>query len=165
MTENMNEPVKPRKRRRLSRRDFLIVLGVGAAGFYAGVRLGTPYLRLRLVDFLEESGGPPTDVEAPPDAWFEILPDNIVNLYLPKSEMGQGVHTSLAQIAAEELEISVDQMQVFHAPTSRLVDPVGTSASNTISSLYIPLSEVAAILRVRIPRASWLPSQNEAFRL
>ena len=80
----MNEPVKPRKRRRLSRRDFLIVLGVGAAGFYAGVRLGTPYLRLRLVDFLEESGGPPSNIDWPPDAWFEILIDNTVNLYLPK---------------------------------------------------------------------------------
>jgi hypothetical protein len=92
MTENMNEPTESRKRRRLSRRDFLIVLGVGAAGLYAGVKLGTPYLRLRLVDFLEESGGPPSNIDAPPDAWFEILIDNTVNLYLPKSEMGQGVH-------------------------------------------------------------------------
>lgn len=147
MVEDQNEANQPQKRKRLSRRDFLIVLGVGAAGLYAGVRLGTPYLRLRLVDWLEASGGPPSNIEAAPDAWFEILPENIVNLYLPKSEMGQGVHTGLAQIAAEELEISLDQMQVFHAPTSRLVDPVGTSASNTISSLYTPLSEVAAILR------------------
>ena len=147
MAENKNLPSEPQKRRRLSRRGFLIVLGVGAAGLYAGVKLGTPYLRLRLVDFLEESGGPPSNIDAPPDAWFEILINNTVNLYLPKSEMGQGVHTGLAQIAAEELEIEMDQMQVFHAPTTRLVDPVGTSASNTISSLFIPLLEVAATLR------------------
>ncbi|UCD42103.1 MAG: xanthine dehydrogenase family protein molybdopterin-binding subunit, partial [Chloroflexota bacterium] len=91
--------------------------------------------------------GPPSNIDAPPDAWFEILIDNTVNLYLPKSEMGQGVHTGLAQIAAEELEIELDQMQVFHAPTNRLVDPVGTSASNTISSLFTPILEVAATLR------------------
>lgn len=147
MKENLHEPAESRKNRRLNRRDFLIVLGVGAAGLIAGVRLGTPYLRLRLVDFLEESGGPPSNIDAPPDAWFEILIDNTVNLYLPKSEMGQGVHTGLAQIAAEELEIELDQMQVFHAPTTRLVDPVGTSASNTISSLFTPILEVAATLR------------------
>lgn len=147
ITEDQNELIQPSKHKRLSRRDFLIVLGVGAAGFYAGIRLGTPYLRLRLVDWLEQSGGPPSNIDAPPDAWFEIQPENMVNLYLPKSEMGQGVHTSLAQIAAEELEIGLEQMKVFHAPTSRLVDPVGTSASNTISSLYTPLREVAATLR------------------
>jgi isoquinoline 1-oxidoreductase beta subunit len=143
----MNEATHPKKRKRLSRREFLIVLGVGAAGLYAGVKLGTPPLRLRLAEFLEESGGPPTDVDAPPDAWFVIRQDNIVELHLPKSEMGQGVHTSLAQIAAEELEIHLNQIEVLHASTDRLVDPVATSASTTVSGLYTPLLEVAATLR------------------
>ena len=84
----MNESTEPQKRKRLSRRGFLIILGVGAAGLYAGVKLGVPVLRLRLAEWLEESGGPPTNFDAPPDAWFEILPDNTVKLYLPKSEMG-----------------------------------------------------------------------------
>lgn len=163
MAADQNNANQPPKRRSLSRRDFLIVLGVGAAGLYAGVRLGTPFVRLRLVDWLESSGGPPSNIDAPPDAWFEILPENIVNLYLPKSEMGQGVHTGLAQIAAEELEIGLDQMQVFHAPTSRLVDPVATSASNTISGLYTPLSEVAATLRelLRLEAARQLDTDPE----
>ena len=143
----MSEPTHPQKRRRLSRRDFLIMLGVGAAGLYVGVKLGAPPLRLRLAEWLEEAGGPPVDIEAPPDVWFDILPDNTVNLYLPKSEMGQGVHTGLAQIIGEELEIGLDQIQVHHASTDRLVDPVGTSASTTISGLYVPLLEVAATLR------------------
>lgn len=143
----MSEPTHPPKRKRLSRRNFLIMLGLGTAGFYAGVKLGTPLIRLRLAEWLEESGGPPSDIEAPPDAWFEILADNTVNLYLPKSEMGQGVHTGLAQIAAEELEIKLEQIQVLHAATDRLVDPVATSASTTISGLYTPLLEVAATLR------------------
>lgn len=167
MAENQNETNQTPQRKRISRRDFLIVLGVGAAGLYAGVKLGTPYLRLRLVDWLEESGGPPSNIDALPDAWFEILPDNTVKLYLPKTEMGQGIHTGLAQIAAEELEIDLDQMQVLHAPTSRLVDPVGTSASNTISGLYIPLSEVAATLRelLRAEAAKQLNTQADNLEL
>ena len=143
----MSKPIRPQKQKRLSRRDFLILLGMGTAGLYIGVRLGTPAMRLRLAEFLEESGGPPSDIEAPPDAWFEILPDNTVNLHLPKSEMGQGIHTGLAQIAAEELEIELSKIRVFHAATNRLVDPVGTSASNSISSLFTPLLEVSATLR------------------
>lgn len=105
---------------------------MGAAGLYTGDKLGTPYLRLHLVNFLAESAGPPSNIDAPPAAWFEILIDNTVNSYLPKSEMGQGVHTGLAQIAAEELEVELGQMQGYHAPTTRLADPVGNSASNSI---------------------------------
>jgi isoquinoline 1-oxidoreductase beta subunit len=163
----MNEHANLPKRKRLSRRNFLIMLGVGAAGLYAGIRLGTPLLRLRLAEFLDESGGPPTDIDAPPDAWFEILPDNTVNLYLPKSEMGQGVHTGLAQIAAEELEIGLEQIQVQHAATDRLADPVATSASNTISGLYTPLLEVAATLRelLRAEAAMQLNTQPENLTL
>lgn len=163
----MSEATHPKKRKRLSRRDFLIVLGLSAAGIYAGVKLGAPPIRLRLAEFIEESGGPPSDIEAPPDAWFEILPDNTVNLYLPKSEMGQGVHTSLAQIAAEELEIGLDQIQVRHAATDRLADPVATSASTTVSGLYTPLLEVAATLRelLRLEAARQLNAQPEELTL
>ena len=56
----MSEQTPPKKQKRLSRREFLIVLGVGVAGLYAGVKLGSPPLRLRLAEWLEESGGPPT---------------------------------------------------------------------------------------------------------
>ena len=163
----MSEQTHPPKRKRLSRRNFLIMLGVGAAGLYAGVKLGTPPLRLRLAEFLEESGGPPSDIEAPPDAWFEILLDNTVYLYLPKSEMGQGVHTGLAQIAAEELEIGLEQIEVLHAATDRLADPVATSASTTISSLYVPLLEVAATLRelMRAEAARQLNAQPDDLNL
>jgi isoquinoline 1-oxidoreductase beta subunit len=163
----VSEQTPPKKQKRLSRREFLIVLGVGVAGLYAGVKLGSAPLRLRLAEWLEESGGPPTGIDAPPDAWFEILPDNTVNLYLPKSEMGQGVHTALAQIAAEELEIGLEQMQVIHAATDRLVDPVATSASNSISGLYTPLLEVAATLRelLRAEAARQLNAQPEDLNL
>ena len=71
----------------------------------------------------------------------------MANLHLPNLEMGQGIHTGLAQIAAEELEIELSKICVFHAATNRLVDPVGTSASNSISSLFTPLLEVSATLR------------------
>jgi hypothetical protein len=67
----------------------LIVLGVGETGLYARIKLVRPPLRLKLGEFLEESGGPATDIEVPPDAWFEIRQNNIVELYLPKSEISQ----------------------------------------------------------------------------
>ncbi|MDX1437029.1 MAG: molybdopterin cofactor-binding domain-containing protein, partial [Anaerolineales bacterium] len=125
------------------------VLGTtSAAGLYLGVRFGVPRIRLEAAQALDASGGPPSQIDAAPDAWFEIAPDNQVTLFLPKAEMGQGVHTALGQIAVEELEVSWDHLEVRHASTGRGVDdPVGTFGSNTVSSLYNPLREAAATLR------------------
>ena len=76
------------------------------------------------------------------------MPDNAVKLFIPKSEMGQGVHTALAQIAAEELEIEWQQLEVVQAGTGQgLDDGFGTGASNSVSTLYQPLREAAATLR------------------
>jgi isoquinoline 1-oxidoreductase subunit beta len=130
---DMSEPTKPdKKQRRITRRQFLIVAGASGAAALVGLRvLGLPYARLQIANYLESSGGPPIGVKAVPTAWFEILPDNTVRLFLPKVEMGQGVHTALAQAAADELEAAWENLEVLSAATGQgLDDPVGTSASN-----------------------------------
>ena len=67
-----------------------------------------------------------------PTLWFEVTADNVVTLYSPKVEMGQGVFTGLAQIAADELEVDIAQLRVAHAPTaSGNVDPGGTGGSTS----------------------------------
>ena len=146
----MSEPTSVEtKKKRITRRQFLIGAGVGgAAAVVALGAVGVPYARLQVAEFLDSSGGPPIGVDAPALAWFEITPDNRVRLFLPKVEMGQGVHTALAQIAADELEIAWEQLDVVHAATGRgLDDPVGTSASNSVSSLYPILRQAGADMR------------------
>ncbi len=137
-----------RKKRRLSRREFLIAAGAAGAGLVVAIRLGIPPVRVRLAEFLEASAGPPGSIEAEATAWFEIDPGGRVRIYIPKTEMGQGVHTSLAQIAAEELEIDWSQVEVVQAGTGQgLDDPIGTGASNSVSSLWQPLREAGAVMR------------------
>lgn len=80
--------------------------------------------------------------------WFEITADNDIIFHSPKVEMGQGVFTGLAQIAAEELEVDIDKVNIVHASTSgRPIDPRSTGGSDTISGLYTPLRQLAANLR------------------
>ncbi|HEU4324693.1 MAG TPA: molybdopterin cofactor-binding domain-containing protein [Roseiflexaceae bacterium] len=137
------------RRWRLSRRGFLIGLGVTGAGLALGVTVGLPAVRLRIAETLYESdGGGFGAVEAPPTAWFEISPDNRVRIYIPKVEMGQGVHTALAQIAADELEADWDLVDVHQATTTvGPYDSGGTSGSTSVASLFLPLRKVAATMR------------------
>ena len=147
---DVSEPAEPdKKQRRITRRQFLIVAGASGAAALVGLRvLGLPYARLQIADYLDSSGGPPIGIKAAPTAWFEILPDNRVRLFLPKVEMGQGVHTALAQAAADELEVAWENLEVLSAATGQgLDDPIGTSASNSVSSLYLILRQAGATVR------------------
>lgn len=136
-----------KRRWRISRRGFLIGLGATGLGLALGVRVATPMVRLQIAEMFDGEvsfGG----VEAPPTTWFEISPENKVTLYVPKVEMGQGVHTALAQIAAEDLEVSWEQLEVVQAATGQgLDDPSGTGGSTSVSALYLPLREAGATLR------------------
>jgi isoquinoline 1-oxidoreductase beta subunit len=49
------------------------------------------------------------------NGWIKILPDNTVVLAMPRSEMGQGVHTALPQLAAEELDVPLSRVRIEQA--------------------------------------------------
>ncbi len=134
-------------KRKLSRREFLIAVGVAGGGLLLGTKAGLPFARLKIAEVFE-SGAAPGGLEAEATAWFQITPENIVKIFIPKAEMGQGVHTALAQIAAEELEIDWQQLEVLQAGTGQgLDDSFGTGASNSVSTMYQPIREAAATLR------------------
>lgn len=142
-----------KRRWRISRRQFLLGLASGAGVLAVGAFLGrdTIIREVRLIAnqaFL--TGDAPSD--PPPDnptIWFEIDADNIAHIYVPKMEMGQGVHTSLAQIAADELELDWERVVVHQPDTTRGFSPalMFTFGSTSITSLYQPIREVAATMR------------------
>ncbi|MCB8943724.1 MAG: xanthine dehydrogenase family protein molybdopterin-binding subunit [Ardenticatenaceae bacterium] len=142
------------KKWRISRRGFLIGAGVTGAALVVGIQVGKAPARLALARLLSQ-GGQPTGSPDDPTAWFEITADNTITLYAPKAEMGQGIHTALAQIAAEELEVDWQQIRVVHAPTGHGVDAAsGTGGSNSVSGLYTPLREAAATVREMLKTAA-----------
>ena len=118
-----------------------------------GVLLGTGYLtrsqwRRSLAGYANSAESPYLGNTKTPVIWFEVTADNQVILHSPKVEMGQGSFTGLAQIAADELEVDFNQMQVVHAASaSGNLDTFGTGGSTTISGLWQPLRELAATMR------------------
>ncbi len=84
-----------------------------------------------------------------PGPWLQITPDNQVTVLLCKSEMGQGVHTAIPMIVADELEADWNQVKTEMAPvTEEYQDPVmkshSTYGSTTIRHLYEPLRKLGA---------------------
>ena len=53
------------------------------------------------------------------NVWLKIAPDNTITAIIPHAEMGQGVHTSLAMMLAEELDAEVAKYTDYYknAPT------------------------------------------------
>ena len=135
------------KKKGLTRRKFLVRSSVGLGVLVGAGYLAMPTIRRYMAEFANSAELEYSN-DAPPNLWFEITSDNQVVLYSPKVEMGQGTFTGLAQLAADELEVRIDQIQVVHAPTaSGVVDPMSTGGSLSISGLWMPLRELAATMR------------------
>ena len=71
------------------------------------------------------------DYPADPNAYLRIDENGRVTLFSGKIEMGQGVHTSLAQMAAEELGVSVDAITMVMGDTDLCPWDGGTHGSQS----------------------------------
>ncbi len=139
-------------KKKLSRRAFLVRGGLGTVGVLAvGTYLFRNPIRREIAGMVNTADAPYQGNTETPIIWFEITKDNNVVLHSPKVEMGQGTFTGLAQIAADELGVAMEQMQVVHADSaSGNIDAFATGGSTSISSLWMPLRELAATMRVMI---------------
>ena len=57
----------------------------------------------------------PTEGNVALNGWIKITAAGDVVLAMPRSEMGQGVHTSLAMLAAEELDVPLERVRLEQA--------------------------------------------------
>jgi CO/xanthine dehydrogenase Mo-binding subunit len=67
------------------------------------------------------------------DTWLAIHKDNTATLYLGFVELGQGTTTALPQVAAEELDMDLDQIRVAPAETNVTPNQGGTYSSASIA--------------------------------
>ena len=96
-----------------TRRAF-ITAGVAAGGvvvFGVAIRRGDRSDKVR--------GLVAADGEALFDVWLKIAPDNTITAIIPHADMGQGVHTALAMMLADELDAEWSSMRFQEAPAHR----------------------------------------------
>ncbi len=81
------------------------------------------------------------------DTWLRIGADGTVTVYTGKVELGQGIKTALARIAAEELDVSLARVQVRTADTADGPNELYTVGSNSLEESGTALRLAAAEAR------------------
>ncbi|OBF59302.1 hypothetical protein A5787_21705 [Mycobacterium sp. 852002-50816_SCH5313054-b] len=79
--------------------------------------------------------------------WVRIGSDGVVQVRSGKVELGQGVLTALAQIAAEELDVGVARVRMIAASTDRSPDEGFTAGSRSIQQSGAALRQACAEVR------------------
>ena len=87
-----------------------------------------------------------------PNAWLRIGADESVLVVVDRSEMGQGVTTSLPMLLAEELEADWSKVRIESAPadkayTNPMFGMQGTGGSTSVRAAYTPLRKAGAAAR------------------
>jgi isoquinoline 1-oxidoreductase beta subunit len=84
-----------------------------------------------------------------PNAYISITPDNVVRLWITRSEMGQGVRTTLPMMLAEELSADWSQIEYVQAmPGGRFKGiRLRTSGSGSTVGTYDALRKAGATAR------------------
>jgi isoquinoline 1-oxidoreductase beta subunit len=89
----------------LSRRGFLQTSAVAGGGLAVGANLAGLSVEAFAAGTIHT-----------PNAWVHIADDNTITLISARSEMGQGVYTSMPMLIAEELNVDVRTVKVVIAP-------------------------------------------------
>jgi isoquinoline 1-oxidoreductase subunit beta len=95
-----------------------------------------------------------------PNAFIRIGSDGQVVLTMPYVEMGQGTYTSIPMLIAEELDVSLKQVRLEHAPPNEklyanpLLGVQATGNSNAMRGAWKPLREAGATARMMLVAAA-----------
>jgi len=130
----------------VDRRSFLKTSAASAAGLLLGFTL--PEKNKLNAQF-------PAQPIFKPSSFIHIGKDESVTFISPKSEMGQGSTTALAQIVADELDVDWSKVRLELAPVRPdLYGMQGVVGSQSIRTLYRPLRQVAANGRAMLVEAA-----------
>ncbi len=124
----------------ISRRDLLKSTGVLIVGFSF---FGTAAKVLAQGDGLSVDGMDPTVL----DSWLAISKNGTVTVFTGKVELGTGVVTALAQIVAEELDVSFNKVYMDSGDTDTAVDQGVTAAARTVERGGVQLRQASAVAR------------------
>jgi len=131
-----------------TRRDFLKVTALVGGGLTLGVSLPGAVSNVQAAGTLHT-----------PNAWVHIADDNTITLISARSEMGQGVYTSMPMLIAEELGVDIRKIKVEIAPvgevyTNALLGGQLTGGSTSVRDGWEKLRVAGAQVRTMLVTAA-----------
>jgi aerobic carbon-monoxide dehydrogenase large subunit len=111
------------------------------------------YHGLGIACFIEGGASGPRE-----NARIVVERDGLVSVYVGSSSVGQGIETILAQIAADALELPLEQIRVYHGSTTYLAEGFGSygSRSTVMGGSAIVLAADALLEKFRAAAAARL---------
>ena len=100
-----------------------------------------------------------TPAEFKPNAYLRVGADDRVTVVVGLSEMGQGVHTAIPQLVAEELDADWTRVRVEQAPVDQAyINPIfgiqATGGSTSVNGSWGPMRKAGAAAREMLVAAA-----------
>jgi isoquinoline 1-oxidoreductase beta subunit len=134
-----------------TRRTFLRISATAAGGFVASLYFDDAVLA--------QQSAQPQHLNYPPDAFIHIKSDGQVIIQVNRIEMGQGVHTALPIVLADELDADWSQVVPELAPAADVYkDPVAgfqfVGGSGSVAHSFQQYRELGAKMRAMLVAAA-----------
>lgn len=128
----------------LSRRSFLRNSSAALTGLLVAFHMPSPIQRVLAAETTSEA--------FPPNAFIRISPDNTITVVINRLEMGQGVHTSMSQLIAEELECDWKKIRAESSDADKIYNDIAfgmimTGGSTSVKNSWIQYRTLGAGMR------------------
>ena len=129
----------------LKRRDFVKIFGLASGGLLFGCNFSGD---VPVINTLEDG------VSFVPNLFVQLQKDGKVTIVVTRSEMGQGIRTSMAYAIADEMEADWEYISVQQATGDAKFGNQNTDGSRSIRTLLNPMRKMGAMARLILEKAA-----------
>ena len=129
----------------MKRRDFVKIFGLATGGLLLGCNVSADKV---VVNTLEDG------ISFVPNLFIQLQKDGTVTIVVARSEMGQGIRTSMASAIAEDLEADWKYVTVQQATGDTKFGNQNTDGSRSIRTLLKPMRKMGAMARSILEQAA-----------